>query len=230
MPSNKASSSFFICSRVDTAAQKGYTLKMNGGFLMQYLKDEMRNKIIASALVEFREKGYSGASIRSIAKNSGTSPGNIYKYFQGKEDLFETIIGSVYSKVMESIGQFGKVELNEKAEAVFYGLMGSIMGLIEENSLELSVLLNRSEGSSYENCKGTFIGIITEIITGMTSFELASRGKELKDGFIISLLSNSLVESISIILLEKEDRAEAKALILDLIDIFFGSLPEKLAR
>jgi len=197
---------------------------------MQYLKDEMRNSILKSALIEFREKGYTGASIRSIAKNSGTSPGNIYKYFHGKEDLFETIIGTVYSRVMECIGQFSRVELNEHAEAAFFELMGSIMGLIEDNSLELSVLLNRSEGSRYENCKSTFIGIITEVITGMMSYELSSRGKELKDGFIIYLLSSSLVESISMILMEKEDRAEAKALIMDLIDIFFGNLPEKLAQ
>jgi len=197
---------------------------------MQYLKDEMRNRIVESALIEFREKGYTGASIRNIAKNSGTSPGNIYKYFQGKEDLFETIIGSVYSTVMDSIGQFSKVELNEKAESVFYELMGSIMGIIEDNSLELSVLLNRSEGSRYESCKSTFIDIIADIITGMTRYELSMSGKELKDGFIIRLLSNSLVESISIILMEKEDRSEARALILDLVDIFFGNLTEKLAN
>jgi len=195
---------------------------------MQYLKDEMRSRITEKALIEFKEKGYSGASIRNIAKNSGTSPGNIYKYFKNKDDLYETLIGSVYFKVMDCMEQFSKVELNEKAETVFYELMGKIMLLIEASSLELSVLLNKSAGSRYENCKSTFIGLISEIITGMISYELAIKGEKLKDGFIIYLLSNSMVESISIILTEKDDRAEAKALILSLIDIFFGNLAEKL--
>lgn len=197
---------------------------------MQYLKDEIRNKITEEALIEFKEKGYSGASIRSIAKNSGTSAGNIYKYFNGKDDLYETLIGSVYFKVADCISQFSKVELNEQAETVFYELMGNILGIIEESSVELSILLNKSAGSRYENCKSTFIGLITEIITGMISYELALKGKKLKDGFIIYLLSNSMVESISIILSEKEDSSEAKALILSLIDIFFGSLAEKLQK
>ena len=197
---------------------------------MQYLKDEMRSKITEKALLEFQEKGYSGASIRNIAKNSGTSPGNIYKYFKSKDDLYETLIGSVYFNIMDCMEQFSKVELNEKAETVFYELMGNIMLLIEESSLELSVLLNKSAGSRYENCKSTFIGLISEIITGMISYELASKGKKLKNGFIIYLLSNSMVESISIILMKKEDRAEARALILSLIDIFFDNLAEKLSK
>jgi len=197
---------------------------------MQYLKDEMRSKITEKALMEFQEKGYSGASIRNIAKNSGTSPGNIYKYFKSKDDLYENLIGSVYIKIMGCMSQFSKVELNEKAETVFYELMGNIMLLIEESSLELSILLNKSAGSKYENCKSTFICLITEIVTGMIKYELSVKGETLKDSFIIYLLSNSMVESISIILNEKEDRAEAKALILSLIDIFFGNLAEKLSK
>jgi AcrR family transcriptional regulator len=197
---------------------------------MQYLKDEMRSKITEKALIEFQEKGYSGASIRNIAKYSGTSPGNIYKYFKSKDDLYENLIGSVYFKIMGCMAQFSKVELNEKAETVFYELMGNILGIIEESRVELSILLNKSAGSRYENCKSTFIGLISEIITGMISYELASKGKKLKDSFIIYLLSNSMVESISMILTEKEDGAEAKALILALIDIFFGNLAEKLSK
>jgi AcrR family transcriptional regulator len=196
---------------------------------MQYLKDEMRSSITEKALIEFQEKGYSGASIRNIAKNSGTSPGNIYKYFKSKDDLYETLIGSVYFKIMDCMGQFSKVELNEKAETVFYELMGNIMLLIEESSIELSILLNKSAGSKYENCKSTFIGLITELVTGMIKYELSAKGETLKDSFIIYLLSNSMVESISIILNEKEDSAEARAIILDLIDIFYGDLTEKLS-
>ncbi|MBP1743279.1 MAG: Transcriptional regulator (TetR/AcrR family) [Firmicutes bacterium] len=196
---------------------------------MQYLKDEMRSRITEKALIEFREKGYTGASIRSIAKNSGTSTGNIYKYFHGKDDLYETLVGSVYSKLTDCIRQFSEVELNENAETVFYELMGTILGIIEESSHELSILLNKSAGSKYENCKSTFINLITDIVTGTIRYELAAKGKILKDGFIIYLLSNSMVESISIILLEKENSAEARALILDLIEIFFGDLAEKLA-
>jgi len=191
---------------------------------MQYLKDEVRNNITEKALQEFREKGYNGASIRSIAKNSDTSVGNIYKYFNGKDDIYENLIGSVYSRVMSCIEQFSQVKLDENAERVFYGLMGNIMDLVEDNSEELSILFNKSEGSRYENCKSTFTDFITDTVTRMMNYKLGLEGKSLQDNFKIYLLSCSLVNSISIILSEKKDSAEIKRQILDMIDILFGNI------
>ena len=42
---------------------------------MQYLKDEVRKKIAEEALKEFTLKGYEGASVRNIAKNSNNQWG-----------------------------------------------------------------------------------------------------------------------------------------------------------
>jgi len=195
---------------------------------MQYLKDEIRNNIAEKALIEFKQKGYTGASIRTISKNSGTSVGNMYKYFQSKEDLYEALIGSVYNQVMIQIAQFSKVELNEKAENIFYELMENILEIVDENSTELSILLNKSEGSKYENCKITFIDLITNLVTEMISYELSLKGKQLKDNFILHLLSYNLVESIALILISKDDSVEIKKLIIIIIEIFYGNIAEKL--
>ncbi|MHC1719356.1 MAG: TetR/AcrR family transcriptional regulator [Clostridiaceae bacterium] len=195
---------------------------------MQYLKDEVRTNITKKALQEFKEKGYNGASIRNIAKIANTSVGNIYKYFDGKDDIYETLIGSVHAKVMGCIAQFSQVELDENAEGVFYGLMENIMDLVEGNSDELSVLFNKSEGSEYENCKNTFIDFITDTVTRMMNYKLSLVGKSLQDNFKIYLLSCSLVNSISIILSEKKDSTEIKKQILDMIDIHFGNIIDKL--
>jgi AcrR family transcriptional regulator len=195
---------------------------------MQYLKDEVRNNIAEKALIEFREKGYKGASVRAISKNSGTSVGNMYKYFQSKEDLYETLIGSVYNQVMSCMSQFRKVELNQKSENIFYELMENILEIVEESSAELSILLNKSEGSKYENCKITFIDLITNIVTEMMKYELSTKGRILKNNFIIYLLSYNLVESIALILRSKEEGTEIRKLILNIIDIFYGNIGEKL--
>lgn len=195
---------------------------------MQYLKDEVRNSIAEEALKEFMEKGYQGASIRSIAKKSNTSVGNIYKYFSSKEDLYENLIGSVYYKVMDYIKQFDKVELNDKAMLIFYELMEKIMEIFNENSTEVSILLNQSKGSKYENCKGIFVDFITRIVTETMKYELSRKGKRLRDNFSIYLVSYSLVESIAIIVKERQDGAEVRQLILNIIDIFFTDLVNKL--
>ena len=191
---------------------------------MQYLKESVRKQITQEALKEFRSLGYRDSSIRSIAKNSNTSVGNFYKYFSSKDDLFEKLIGSVYNRLMDYINQFNRVELNEKAEAIFYGLMDQIMVMFKENSTELAVLLNKSEGSKYENCKSSFIGFITDIVTQKVKYELSLQNKILNDNFMIYLMSYDLVESISIILMEKDDGAVVRKLIIDLVEILYGDI------
>lgn len=195
---------------------------------MQYLKDEVRNSIAQGALKEFMEKGYEGASVRSIAKASGTSVGNIYKYFKSKEDIYENLIGSVYDKLVNYIGQFDEVELNEKAVVVFNQLIEKLMKIFDESSHEISTLLNQSVGSRYENCKELFVDFITRIVTESMDYELSKRGKKLVDNFSIYLVSRSLVDSISIIVREKEDGTEVRKLVLNMIDIYYSGLADKL--
>lgn len=195
---------------------------------MQYLKEEVRNSIVQEALKEFKKFGYRDASIRNIAKNSNTSVGNIYKYFHSKEDLYESIIGSVYYKLMDYIDQFNRVDINDKAEYIFYNLMDKIVEIFEENSLEIAILFNKSNGSKYENCKDIFIEFICRIVTETMKYKLSIQGKKLKDNFIIYLLSCSAVESISIILKEKEEGREVRKYMLSLIDIFFMSIENHL--
>jgi AcrR family transcriptional regulator len=195
---------------------------------MQYQKDEIRKNIIEEAIKEFDFKGYKSASVRDIAKSAGTSVGNIYKYFQSKEELYESVIGSVYHKVMDYISQFKKVELNDKAEDIFYDLLEKIMEIFDDNRLQLSILLNKSEGSKYENCKTTFIDFITRIVTEVMEYSLSLQNRKMKDNFIIYLLSYSLVESIAIILKEKSESFVVRKLIFDLIDLFFKDVLSKL--
>ncbi|MDF2880344.1 MAG: transcriptional regulator, TetR family [Clostridiaceae bacterium] len=195
---------------------------------MQYLKDEVRNRIVYEALREFKIKGYKSASIRSIASNSNTSVGNLYKYFSSKEDLYENLIGSVYNKLMDYIDQFDLIELNDESENIFYQLLDKIMEIFKENSIELAILLNKSEGSKYENCKSTFVDFITRIVSQTMNYELSLQGKRLKDNFIIYLLSYNLVESIAIILRQQEDGCKVRKLILDIINIFFKDILDKL--
>lgn len=195
---------------------------------MQYLKDEVRNSISEEALKEFKEKGYEGASIRSIAQKANTSVGNIYKYFSSKEDLYENLIGSVYNRIIDFIRQFDEVEINEKALSIFNELMEKIMKIFNESSTEISILLNQSKGSKYENCKSMFVDFITRIVTEAMKYELSMKGKRLRDNFTIYLLSYSLVESISIIVKERQDGEEVRRLILNIIDIFYTDIINKL--
>lgn len=195
---------------------------------MQYLKDQVRNRIVEEALKEFNEKGYEGASIRSIAKKSNTSVGNIYKYFKSKEDLHENLIGPINDRFLSYIQKFDKVELNDKAEIIFYKLVDEIMEIFNEKSVEISILLNQSKGTKYEKCKSIFVDFVTRIVTEKMQYELSLKGKKLRDNFIIYVVSQSLIESIAITVRERSDGAEVRQLILNLIDIFYNDIINKL--
>lgn len=49
-------------------------------------------KIQQTALDEFLEKGFLGASLRQIVKHAGVTTGAFYGYFSSKEALFASIV------------------------------------------------------------------------------------------------------------------------------------------
>ena len=68
---------------------------------MQYTKVEVRKRILISARREFYEKGYEGAAMRSIAAAAGSSPGNLYRYFANKQELYAAVVGGVVDECVE---------------------------------------------------------------------------------------------------------------------------------
>ena len=45
-------------------------------------------RIVAAAVRVFAEKGYHGATMQDVVRESGLSIGAMYTYFKGKDELF----------------------------------------------------------------------------------------------------------------------------------------------
>lgn len=58
---------------------------MNGGEVMAKQIEGVYDKLIECAKAEFLEKGFKDASLRTIAKNAGTSTNSIYVRFGDKQ-------------------------------------------------------------------------------------------------------------------------------------------------
>lgn len=67
----------------------------------QNLPQAKQEKIIATALNEFGNKGYQGASINAMVKHLGIAKGSIYQYFDDKKALFFY----VFDRFMELVKQ-----------------------------------------------------------------------------------------------------------------------------
>src|SRR5262245_2966127 len=60
--------------------------------MAQYLKDEVQARIEAAALRVFATRGYEAASMALMAREAGVATGNLYRYFEDKQALFEAVI------------------------------------------------------------------------------------------------------------------------------------------
>ena len=57
--------------------------------------EETRDAILAAAKAEFSEHGFQGSSLRRICGAAGVTTGALYFFFQGKDDLFQTVLSQV---------------------------------------------------------------------------------------------------------------------------------------
>jgi AcrR family transcriptional regulator len=73
--------------------------------MAQVKKKEIRNAILKSAEALFRQRGYNGATLRSIAKRADVSLANIYAYFSSKMDIFFELYGPWFRAWLEQLKQ-----------------------------------------------------------------------------------------------------------------------------
>jgi len=62
---------------------------------------ERRAEIIEAALSCFMRKGYANTTMDDIVAESGLSKGTLYWYFDGKEDLFEAALLSIFDSLAQ---------------------------------------------------------------------------------------------------------------------------------
>jgi len=79
------------------------------------------SEILDAAVAVFAEKGFAAARMEDIAHRAGVTKGTIYLYFQGKEDVFKTL-------VRESIGQ--TIAANTASAQQFEGKSSDLIRIV----------------------------------------------------------------------------------------------------
>jgi len=65
------------------------------------LKEEKQERILRCAISEFREHGFSGANVGTIAGKAGVAKGSMYQYFYDKNELFTYCVKWAVSYLMD---------------------------------------------------------------------------------------------------------------------------------
>lgn len=191
---------------------------------MQYLKEETKNRILIAALDEFKKKGYLSASIRNIASNADIALGTVYKYFRNKEDLFNSVVESVYSDLFATINKIIVTDVNPNDKLI--EIKNRILDIFKGNSKELLILFGKSKGSKYENFKDEIVNILHDIVQKEIFSRFEDKGL-VKDPFIFYVLSINFVEGLYTILKTQEDGEKISMLIDELMFLSFHGIESR---
>jgi AcrR family transcriptional regulator len=98
-------------------------IKAETGVLTRREREKLqrRAEILEAAKELFYEKGYQNTTIDEIAARSEYGKGTIYLYFQGKDDLYVSIIEAGYAELEERLNKAikGKRNPEQKIKAIF---------------------------------------------------------------------------------------------------------------
>ncbi|MDT8717806.1 TetR/AcrR family transcriptional regulator [Clostridium sp. 19966] len=198
---------------------------------MQYLKDDVREKILSSALIEFREHGYEVASMRGIASKAGIALGSTYRYFKNKEALFSALIEPVYSKIVKYLNNMqaeidgNPCNASEDSVAYINEIYNKIIELVDEYSAEVVIIFNKSEGSKYENVRQEFVVMVNNILDKAFQEEIL---KEETNKIILNIFSHTIVDAVTLMLKENSNYTNRKLLLDRLLSLYVKDLPDRL--
>lgn len=129
----------------------------------------VQEKILACAIEEFLEKGYTDASLRTIAANAGTSTNSIYVRFKDKEGLFCAIVEPAVNELMDMFRRIQETfhdfdSETQKREMGKYSSNGMLdmIDYIYDHLDEFRLLLDSSYGTRYQHFVDELVRLETE--------------------------------------------------------------------
>jgi AcrR family transcriptional regulator len=164
---------------------------------------DISERILRSARDRFLEEGVDGASLRAIARDAGTNLGMVYYYYPTKDDLFLSVIESVYGRILEDISKpltASDQTTEQKVRAVF----GYFAALSDDDMKVVRLVLKEAMASSSR------LGRI---------FERFSRGH-------VPMLVSMIITGMQ----RKEVRTDVPPIALALSTLALGILPQVLRR
>ena len=185
--------------------------------MAQVLKEEVQKRIVDAALAVFAMKGYAAATIGEIAAAAGISTGNVYRYYENKEALFEDAVDETFVRrfsalVSQRVTTLAGVEDVRRLgpEAPWFTASEELMRFTVENRLRLVILLGRAGGTRWASFAGDLAEELVRL--AVAHFRSVRPGLEVSDTtrFALQRIYASLIETSARILAEYEDEARIR--------------------
>lgn len=104
--------------------------------------EQSRRDILWAAEQQFGEKGFYGARIDEIARQSGLNKNMLYIYFGSKEDLYRRVLLEIYRR-MEAVER-ALLEKELTGTALVTALIEEYYGFLHDNPTFVNILMNEN--------------------------------------------------------------------------------------
>lgn len=137
--------------------------------MAQRPKEHVRAGIVAGAAALFAEVGYEATTMAAVAERAGSSVGNVYKYFAGKDELFQAVLPPAFARDVKrmtearikALGTVRDVRLLAP-DARYHVLAGEMLDYCLAHRERVVILLGRAQGTPFASFADDFASKLVE--------------------------------------------------------------------
>jgi len=193
---------------------------------MQVLKSEVRGAILRSAEKLFLENGFEKVSMRTIALKAGMTVGNVYRYFNNKNDIFAALVNPLLSVLIEGLTHEPEpLNPNDSSKLFeeYYDRFELFATIVVAQKRGLILLFNKSRGTSYENEYNRFVGMMADHLRDHLKEMGCDPSLSEYNGFC-DVLSHMFMQGVLKVLITESDK-KAVGIIIQLLKMMIDSVP-----
>lgn len=123
----------------------------------QVLKEEVKLRVVRAASEVFARDGYAGARMAEIARRAGVSTGNIYRYYESRDELFYAVVDESFVRRLRALVRRrvesldGVADVRELGPDAPYHLRAEeLLAFSIRHRLPVVIVLGHAQGSRYE--------------------------------------------------------------------------------
>ena len=187
---------------------------------------ETKKKLLESAKKEFLQKGFAGASLRTIAANAGVTTGAMYRHFKDKDDFFCALVdGAVEAtqKVVmfaDSKTHAGFDSPNMKEHIDYEKKMTfDFLKYVFENFDAFELLLTKAAGSAHERFQEDICELYTKNCEDTFNW-MRKQGfaKKKVSSMTVHFMASTVINAFCDIILHKMTKRQAASYISDVME------------
>ena len=176
-----------------------------------------KTQLMKCAKKEFMEKGFQGASLRSICQKAGVTTGALYFFFQDKDDLFCEVVGDFMDRLNVIIREHFSFEVQEMKsgratehdERSDFESMAQIVHELYTYRDEVLLVLTKSQGSSMEHMLDRLVDQMDEHNAFICEAMCQAYGVPMVEKNVVHWMSHSQIDMFIFMVTHIDNEEEA---------------------